>query len=74
MIDDHTLTMMVDAAAEGVINSAAQWKGGPTWEELDSATKNQIREAALPFIFHGTKILPSLGFSKAPIDLQALGE
>lgn len=73
-MDDHTLTMMVDAAAEGVINSQAQWKGGRGWEELTAEQKNAVREAALPFIFHGTKVLESLGWSKAPVDLEGLGQ
>lgn len=73
-MDDHTLTMMVDAAAEGVVNSQAQWKGGPTWDELDAGQKNSVREAALPFIYHGTKVLASLGWSKAPVDLESLGK
>lgn len=73
-MDDHTLTVMVDAAAEGVVNKQAQWKGTPTWDELSAREKNEVREMALPFIFHGTKVLPSLGWSKAPVDLGSLGQ
>jgi hypothetical protein len=63
-LSDHDLTTLVDAAARGVAESAAAWHGVPPWDEMDAMTQNNVREAALPFIFHGTKALAELGYVK----------
>jgi hypothetical protein len=63
-LNDHELTVLVEAAASGAVNSRAAIHGGSTWDEMDPATKNNYREAALPFILHGTKELASLGYRK----------
>jgi hypothetical protein len=74
-IEDYDLSAIVTAAAKGVIDTQAMLhEGAPTWDDLDLDTQNDIREMALPFIYHGTKILDDLGFSKAPIDLEGLGK
>ncbi|MCW3766450.1 hypothetical protein OCL88_08185 [Paenarthrobacter sp. PAE-2] len=65
-LSDHELTVCVETAAEGVVNSRAGHTGGPTWDKLAADQKNSIREQALPFIFHGTKALADLGFWKNP--------
>lgn len=65
-LNDHELTVCVETAAEGVINSRAKHTGGPTWDKLSPAQKNTVREQALPFIFHGTKALADLGYWKSP--------
>lgn len=65
-LTDHELTVCCEAAAEGVVNSRAGHAGGPTWEQLTASQKNNVREQALPFIFHGTKALADLGFWKSP--------
>ena len=61
---DHDLSVLVDAAAAGAVNSRAAHHGGPSWDDLDAGDKNDVREAALPFIFHGTKALEVLGYTK----------
>lgn len=63
-LNDHELTVLVEAAASGAYNSSAAHRGGPAWEELEAGTKNNVREAALPFIFHGSKALEELGFQR----------
>jgi hypothetical protein len=78
-LSDHDLTTLVDSAARGVAASAAAWRGGTPWDEMDAMTQNNVREAALPFIFHGTKALAELGYSKPRVitsaaDLDALGQ
>lgn len=65
-LNDHELTVCVETAARGVINSRAGHTGGPTWDKLTPDQKNTVREQALPFIFHGTKALADLGFWKSP--------
>lgn len=66
-MNDHELTVLVEAAASGASNSRVAIHGGVLWEALDPATKNNYREAALPFIFHGVKALAELGYSKPRI-------
>jgi hypothetical protein len=78
-LSDHDLTTLVDAAARGVAASAAAWHGGTPWDEMDAMTQNNVREAALPFIFHGTKALADLGYRKPRMvttaeELRALPE
>lgn len=63
-LNDHELTVLVEAAASGAVNSRAAHHGGPDWEQLDAGDKNAVREHALPFIHHGTKALDELGYSK----------
>ena len=63
-LPDHELTTLVERAAQGAHDSRASIHGGPGWILLDPADKNAIREAALPFIFHGTKTLADLGYRK----------
>lgn len=63
-LSDHDLTTLVDSAARGVVASAAAWHGGAPWDEMDGMAQNSVREAALPFIFHGTKALAELGYVK----------
>lgn len=63
-MNDHELTVLVEAAAEGAVNSQAASHGTTGWAELDGGMKNQVRERALPFIFHGMKTLHDLGYSK----------
>jgi hypothetical protein len=63
-LNDYELTVLVEAAASGTVNSRASIHGGSTWDEMDPATKNNYREAALPFILHGTRELSTLGYSK----------
>lgn len=65
-LNDHELTVCVETAAKGVTDSRAKHAGGPTWDKLNAAQKNAVREQALPFIFHGTKALADLGFWKTP--------
>jgi hypothetical protein len=78
-LSDHDLTELVECAASGAINSAAGHRGTPDWAALDAGAKNRVREAALPFIFHGTKALAGLGYRKprtitTPEELDALPE
>ena len=63
-LTDHDLTALVEAAASGSYNSKAAHIGAPDWEHVDAASKNIIREHALPFIFHGTKALEELGYRR----------
>jgi hypothetical protein len=63
-MNEHELTILVDRAAEGSWNSKAALHGLPEFSLLDRAKQNEIREAALPFIFHGTKALKELGYQK----------
>jgi hypothetical protein len=63
-LSDHDLTVLVDAAASGAIDGQAAIYGSKPWAEYDAMSKNSVREAALPFIFHGTKALAELGYSK----------
>ena len=65
-LNDHELTVCVETAAKGVTDSRAKHAGGPTWDKLNAAQKNAVREQALPFIFHGTRALADLGFWKTP--------
>jgi hypothetical protein len=64
LLNDHELTVLVDRAAAGVINSQAAHQGGLTWDDLSAGRKNEVREKALPFIFHGTKALAELGWQR----------
>jgi hypothetical protein len=74
-IEDYDLSAIVTAAAKGVVDTQAMLhENAASWDDLDLDTQNDIREMALPFIYHGTKILDELGFSKAPIDLEGLGK
>lgn len=63
-LNDHELTVLVEAAACGAVNSRAAHHGGSDWDHLDAADKNAVREHALPFVFHGTRALEDLGFTK----------
>jgi hypothetical protein len=63
-MNDHELTVMVERAASGACNSRLAIHGGLPWDELDAATKNNYREAALPFIYQGVKALAELGYVK----------
>lgn len=63
-LTDYDLTVLVETAASGAVNSRAAHHGGPEWEALDPAGKNAVREHALPFIFHGAKALEDLGFTR----------
>lgn len=63
-MNDHELTALVEAAASGACNSRVAIHGGALWEALDPATKNNYREAALPFVYHGMKALADLGYAK----------
>ncbi|MGO4143695.1 hypothetical protein AB4Y77_01305 [Paenarthrobacter sp. YAF11_1] len=65
-LTDHELTVCCEAAAEGVVTSRAGHAGGPAWNDLTASQKNNVREQALPFIFHGTKALADLGYWKSP--------
>ena len=74
---DYDLTVLVDAAAEGSTNSRANLTGSNRWDELDGRQKNLIREAALPFIYHGMKALEGLDYKKprtitTPAEIDAL--
>jgi hypothetical protein len=55
---------MTNAAAEGRADVMAMLGTGLPWNELTDAHKNAMREAYLPVIFHGTKILEDLGWHK----------
>lgn len=66
-MNDHELTVLVEAAAAGAVNSRAALHGGPDWDAMDAADKNAVREHALPFIYHGTKALSELGYIKPRI-------
>jgi hypothetical protein len=63
-VTDHDLSDLVEHAAKGAVNSAASIHGGPLWEALEASSKNNVREAALPFIFHGTQALEEIGYRK----------
>lgn len=63
-LNDHDLTVLVEVAASGAVNSRAAHHGGPDWEAMDAGAKNAVREHALPFIYHGTQALEDLGYSK----------
>lgn len=63
-LNDHELTVLVDRAAQGAINSRAAHHGGQLWEMFSPGKKNEVREKALPFIFHGTKALAELGWQR----------
>lgn len=63
-LNDYELTVLVDAAASGTVNTRAAHHGGDAWADLDTGDKNTIREAALPYIFHGTKALADLGWER----------
>jgi len=62
ILNDHELTELVEAAAEGVTTSRANNGRGLAWDVMGPMQKNNIREAVLPFIFHGTKALADLGW------------
>lgn len=40
-LPDQDLTVLVDRAAEGAVNT---WSSGPGWNELEKAAQNEIRE------------------------------
>jgi hypothetical protein len=63
-LNDHELTVLVDAAASGAIDAQAALHGSTPWADMDPMSKIAVKEAALPFIFHGTKALADLGYSK----------
>lgn len=63
-LTDHELTVLVESAAKGATDSWSGHHGSPTWAQLAAPEKNLVRETALPFIFHGTKALADLGWSK----------
>lgn len=76
-LPDEDLTVLVERASEDYFTARYSSKLGKTWAELDGASKNVIREAALPHLFHGTKALHDLGYRKLRIvataeDLDAL--
>lgn len=64
-LNDHELTVLVEAAASGVVNTQASLRGGKGWDDLSGDQKGDVREIALPFIYHGTKALEDLGYRKA---------
>lgn len=64
-LPDVDLTVLVQAAAEGSVNSRAAHHGGPAWVDLAPGAQNSVREVALPFMFHGSKALAGLGYFKA---------
>ena len=63
-LPDYALEVLTNAAAEGTVNARASHAGTPAWDELTPGQKNGVRESALPFIFHGTKALATLGYRK----------
>lgn len=63
-VSDHDLHVLVESAAQGMWDAKASHQGGPAFVELPHGVRNNIREAALPFVFHGTKALSDLGYSK----------
>lgn len=63
-LNDHELTVLVEAAASGVVNTQASLRGGNGWDALNNDQKGDVREIALPFIYHGTKALEDLGYTK----------
>lgn len=63
-LNDYELIVLVDAAASGTVNTRAAHHGGDAWADLDAGDKNTVREAALPYIFHGTKALADLGWER----------
>lgn len=65
-LSDEDLTVLVDRAAEGAWNSrvANSFPEGFLYADLDRAKQNELREEALPYIFHGTQALADLGFRK----------
>lgn len=63
-LTEHELTVLVDRAAEGAWDSMASMKMLPSFRELSLIRQNEIREQALPFIYHGTKALHELGFRR----------
>lgn len=70
-LTDHDLTALVEAAASGAVNAQAAHHGGDTWDDMHPSIKNAIRENALPFIYHGTKALEELGYTKPRIIMTA---
>lgn len=63
-LNDHELTVLVEAAAEGATTSRANHGRGLQWASMGPMQKNAVREAALPFIYHGTKALADLGWER----------
>lgn len=63
-MSDHDLTVLVETAAQGMWNSKAGHQGGPVFADLPNPIRNSIREAALPYVFHATKALADLGYTK----------
>lgn len=63
-LPDFDLEVLVEHAAEGVWNAQAAIHGGPVYADAPKAHRNVCKEAALPFIFHGTKALEELGYRK----------
>ena len=63
-LPDFDLEVIVNAAAEGMWNTRASHVDGPTFDEISRGKQNEIREAALPFIFHGTNALADLGYHR----------
>lgn len=70
-LTDHDLTALVEAAASGAVNAQAAHHGGDTWDDMHPSIKNTIRENALPFIYHGTKALEELGYTKPRMAMTA---
>lgn len=66
-LTDHELTVMVESAGQGATDSWAGHYGSRTWSDLDAGEKNTVRETALPWIYHGTKVLPDLGWARQRI-------
>lgn len=63
-VSDHDLTVLVETAAAGMWDSKAAHEGGPVFADLPRQVRNSIREAALPYVFHATKALQELGYTK----------
>ena len=64
LVSDYDLEQMVNAAAEGRADVMAMLGTGLPWNELTDTHKNAMREAYLPVIFHGTKVLEDIGWRK----------
>lgn len=63
-MNDYDLTVIVESAASGAVDSRAALLGSKTWSDYDAMSKNGVREVALPFLFHGSKALADLGYRK----------
>lgn len=64
MMDDLDLTALVEATAEGIVDSRSLLLGGPCWAVMSADHKAQMRERALPFVHMTALTLAGMGYAK----------